>query len=450
MSGDPKIVALGAGSAGFNLVTLGDILKNKNFDKGTLYMVDIDEHKLKMVHSLAKRIKNEFGSKMELVSTSNRYEVLPDADYIILIIGINRDDTWSKDYELGKNFGIYHYAENGGPGSFGHTARNIAVLMPVFNDIQDLAPDSWMINFTNPLPRIHYAINELTSLKCISFCHQFWHGHYILGRLMLPDLQKRIGNDKISNYQDIRNASLKEYDILAAGLNHFSWMLDIKRKGTDEDIYPLIWANLDQVPKKFEALTIRMLKTFKKLLVGGETHISEYLPYTTKKENWDKYNLYPFNFQENKENKIKNMKKIQDMINYKLPLSHLHSDVAERIATIIDSIETNANVYEPALNIENNGCITNLSSDAIVEVPCLLNRFGASGVRIGSLPEPIAAICNQEISIAKLITQGSIKGDIDLITQAFALDPMVRDLELAEILTNAYVEAFKAELPQFK
>jgi alpha-galactosidase len=446
---DPKIVVLGAGSASFSLNTLFKLLKTRDFDNGTLYMVDIDEKKLKIVSTLAKRIKLEFGSRMELFSTTDRLKALSEANFVILVIGIDRDNTWQMDYELGKKFGIYHYAENGGPGSFGHTARNLAVLMPIFKDIQDLAPNSWIINFTNPLPRIHYAIKEYTKLKCVSFCHQYWHGHYIIGRIMLPDLKKRFSTKNLSDYKLIRNASLQEYDVLAAGLNHFSFMLDFRRNLTNEDIYPLFRRYVKNVPKKFESLTIHMFKVFKLLPISGETHISEYLPYTHLKQNWDKYHLVKFNFEENKINRIKNFQKIQSLISGNLPLNHLQPERSERLADIIYEIYMNTNSLEPALNIENNGCIRNLPEDAIVEVPCFLNRYGASGMNIGRLPESIAALCNREISIAKLITQGSVSGDREKIIQAFALEPMVNDLNLAEKLVDTYLDTFEPFLPQF-
>ncbi|MHA2389842.1 MAG: family 4 glycosyl hydrolase, partial [Candidatus Hodarchaeales archaeon] len=69
--------------------------------------------------------------------------------------------------------------------------------------------------------------------------------------------------------------------------------------------------------------------------------------------------------------------------------------------------------------------------------------------KIGNLPDSIATLCNREITIAKLSVEGSIKGDRDLIIQAFALDPMVANLDHAEVLSNDYITTFKNYLPQF-
>lgn len=444
---NPKIVAIGAGSASFSLEALGRILNQPEFQKATLCMVDTNEESLKTVYTLAKKIKHEKKTQTEIIAEPNRRKVLYDADFVILSVAVDRENTWEQDYKIAKKFGIWHYAENGGPGSFGHTARNIGTVIPILNDIHDYAPDAWLINFTNPLPRIHYAAKDYAKIKCISFCHQFWYGNYILGRILAQNLNIKVNTT--TSYFEFRNASLQEYDILAAGLNHFTWMLDVRRKSTGEDMYPLIRQYSLTMPPTFEALTFHLFRTFGLLPVPGETHLSEYLPYTARKENWKKYNLYHYNFEEGKENRERNWKKIKDLISGKLSLEHLYSDPAERIVDLILELFTNANCLEPAVNIENDGSISNLPDDAIVEVPCIVNRSGAVGVKVGELPEAIAALCQREISIAKLITQASVLGDRNSAIQAFALDPMVNDLDLAERLVSEYLEVFRASMPQF-
>ncbi|MFX0207132.1 MAG: hypothetical protein ACFFDT_14175 [Candidatus Hodarchaeota archaeon] len=447
MANEPKIVVIGAGSTNFCSVTLKDILGEAKLQNATLCMVDTDESNLNLVSSLAKVIKNRYQSKIELSADINRRKVLEDADFVILSIGVDREQTWQTDFEIAKKFGIWHYAENGGPGAFGHTARNLAVIMPILNDIHDSASDAWLINFTNPLSRIHYAAKDYANVNCLSFCHQYWYGFYILGRILTEDLG--ISKHQNLEYLDYRNIALNEYNVLAAGLNHFTWMLEVRRKSNGEDLYPLIRQKIEKLPPTYEALTKHVFKIFNLLPVPGETHLSEYLPYTTRKENWEKYNLYPFNFEENRQNKVKNWQNIKKIIEGKLQVEILKPDPAERIANLITEIYTDASFIEPALNIENNGAITNLPTDAVVEVPCLVNKKGGLGVCVGKLPEAIASLCNKEISIAKLITKASVEGDREAGIQAFALDPMVNDLNLAEKLFCEYLKTFKDVLPQF-
>ncbi|MFX1284606.1 MAG: hypothetical protein ACFFB5_13175 [Promethearchaeota archaeon] len=452
----PKIVIIGAGSASFGLENLGGIMRHEDLQGSTLVLVDTNSNNLNLITTLARRMNREWNSKMTIESTTDRTEALADADFVILSVAVDREETWKKDHEIGKKYGIWHYAENGGPGSFSHTARGIAFIIPILHDIHDLAPDSWLINFTNPVPRIHYAANY-NEIKCVSYCHQIWHGYSILGRILAADL-------KITDYLDwtfewtdesfaksalfLVNAAA-EYDIHAAGLNHFTWMMDVKRQETGEDLYPLIRKEISNLPPDFEPLTQHMFNIFGLLPVPGDCHLAEYLPYTVTKENWIRYGIQLYDFEWSLKRRNKMWEEITGMATGKRSLDTFVQNPFDRGEYVMAGIFSNSNSYEAALNITNNGAISNLPDDAVVEVPVILNRMGALGMRMGALPEGIAALCQREISQAKLITKASIEGDREVALQAFAIDPMINDLSLAETLLDEYLQVHKKYLPQF-
>ncbi|UCG00718.1 MAG: hypothetical protein JSW11_13995 [Candidatus Heimdallarchaeota archaeon] len=454
MSDGPNIVIIGAGSASFGLENLGGIMQHEALKGSTLALVDINEGNLELVTALAHCMNEEWNSNMLISSTTDRKKVLPDADFVILSVAVDREKTWIKDHEIGLKHGIWHYAENGGPGSFSHTARGLAFIMPILYDIHDLAPDSWLINFTNPVPRIQYAANY-ANLKCVSYCHQLWHGYSIVGRILAGDLGITEHLDWIYEWTDESSEkqglftvkAVLEYEILAAGLNHFSWMTDIRRKDTGEDLYPLIKNEVLKLPSNFEPLTQDVFKTFGLLPIPGDCHLCEYLPFTYTQENWSHYNIALYDFKRAEIKRDQMWKQIREMASGKRSLAYLISNPFDRGEEIITGIYSNANSYEPALNITNNGTIDNLPNDAVVEVPVILNRKDVSGLRMGPLPEGIAALCQQEISIAKLITKASIEGDREAALQAFVL--MVDDFRLAENLLEDYIQTHKKYLPQF-
>ncbi len=454
MNDGPKIVIIGAGSASFGLENLTGIMDHEDLKgEASLSLVDVNEPNLKAITALANRLNHEWKSDMEIVSTTDRKEVLPDADFVVLSVAVDREETWIKDHELAKKYGIWHYAENGFIGSFTHTARGLAFIMPILYDIHDLTPDAWLINFTNPVPRIGYAA-QYTNVKSIGLCHQIWHGYGILGRFLANDLGITENLDIAVQWTDESEAILTEfalkaaveYDIKAAGINHFTWMLDVRRSETWEDMYPLIREEALNVHPNFEPLTQHMFRIFGLLPVSGDCHLSEYLPYTLTKENWDKYHIQLYDFDRGKKQREAMWLKIDEIITGKRSLD-VQPNPAERGDAIIAEIFTNANAYEQAVNIENNGAISNLSDDAIVEVPALISSYGISGLKVGRLPEGITALCNREISIAKLTTKSAIEGDREAALQAFAL--MVDDLALAEKLLDEYLQTHKKYLPQF-
>lgn len=454
MTDGPKIVIIGAGSASFGLENLGGIMQHKALKGSTLALVDINEGNLELVTALARRMNEEWNSNMVVLSTTDRKKVLSDADFVILSVAVDREETWIKDHEIGLKHGIWHYAENGGPGSFGHTARGLAFIMPILYDIHDLAPDSWLINFTNPVPRIQYAANY-ANLKCVSYCHQIWQGYSIVGRILAEDLGITEHLDWVHEWTDESSEkqgfftvkAVLEYNILAAGLNHFTWCLDIRRQDTGEDLYPLVRKKVVKLPSNFESLTQDVFRTFGLLPIPGDCHICEYLPFTYTKENWSRYNIALYDFERGKNRRNQMWQQIRDMASGKLSLAYLIPNQFDRGEDIIAGMYSNTNSYEPALNITNNGAISNLPDDAVVEVPVILNRTNTSGLRMGALPEGIAALCQREISIAKLITKASIEGDRESALQAFVL--MVDDYILAETLLDEYIQTHKKYLPQF-
>ncbi len=453
MDSAANIVIIGAGSASFGLDNLSGIIAHEDLQNSTLKLVDIHEQNLKTINTLGELMRQEWNSDITIESFLDRKQALIDADYVILSVAIDREETWLKDFQIARKYDIYHYAENGLMGSFGHTARGLAFIMPILYDIHDLAPNSWLINFTNPVPRIGYAA-EHVGVKSIGLCHQIWHGYGILGRYLANDL----GITENLNFevkwtdksQEIMSEfaveAAGEYDIKAAGLNHFTWMLDVRRLDTKEDLYPLIRQEAEYVYPNFEPLTKHMYDIYGLLPVPGDCHLAEYLPYTFSKENWDKYRIQLYDFNRGKIQRENMWVRINEIVSGKRELD-IQPNPSERADAIIGELLTNSNAYEQAVNIPNQGAITNLPDDAIVEVPALVNSFGVSGMKVGRLPEAIAALCQREISIAKLITTASIKGDREPVLQAFAL--MLPDLSIAEQMLDDYIEVHKKYLPQF-
>ncbi|MHA2244261.1 MAG: family 4 glycosyl hydrolase, partial [Candidatus Hodarchaeales archaeon] len=212
----PNIVIIGAGSASFGLENLTGIMDHEDLKgEASLSLVDINEANLEAVTALANRINHKWKSNMEIVSTTDRKEVLSDADFVVLSVAVDREETWLKDHKLARKYGIWHYAENGFVGSFTHTARGLTFIMPILYDIHDLAPNAWLINFTNPVPRIGYAAQH-ANVKTIGLCHQIWHGYGILGRFLANDLGLTENLDFKFDWTDESDNILTKFAIEAA------------------------------------------------------------------------------------------------------------------------------------------------------------------------------------------------------------------------------------------
>jgi alpha-galactosidase len=396
---------------------------------------------------------------MTISATDDRRQALPGADYVILSIAVDRENRWRIDHELAKDFGIMHYAENGGPGAFFHTARNLAQVMPILGDMDRLCPEAKLLNFTNPVPRIALAAHRYSTIDTVGICHQLGFGYMMAGYL----LAKELGIEAPEGYQfvwtdeageierSIVTQAEEKLDITAAGINHFTWMLDVRSKD-GEDLYPLLKKRFIEGPRNFEPLTRQMVELFDCIPVPGDCHMCEYLPYThdIHRDTWKKFDIQMYDLNRGSKHRDEMWESIRAMGEGSAPLDSAAQAHTERAELIIGAMVSNSHAYEQAVNIPNRGYIENLFPDSIVEVPAVVAANGVRGLGVGALPEPVAELCRRQITIAELTVKAAVEGDRKLALQALALDPMIDDPSIVAPLFEGYLQAHRGFLPQFE
>ena len=458
MNKKPKIVVIGAGSASFGLTNLGAIMRTPELHGATLSLCDLNKEGLDLITTLANRINREWDAQMTIESSTDRTQVLSNSDYVILSVAIDREKCWIQDCELGEKYGIKHYGENGGPGGFFHAARNTALILPILKDIEKLAPNSYLLNFTNPMTRICTVAARYTNVKTVGICHQLDFGYIMAARILGEELGLDVKHDYIFTWGDqkgisrtLREAAYDRFDILAGGINHFTWMLSIKDKQTGDELLPL-FKQLFVNQKEFEPYTRKLIETFGECPTSGDAHCLEYIPYTSNMERktWEKFDIqmYPLIGQEKKRDRI--WRKIANMASGKESIDYMRDVHTDRAELIITALWEGQNLYDMAVNIPNTtGYISNIDSDAIVEVPAVIGHHGIKGVAIGDLPAIPAQFCNRQKTIVDLAIKSIVEGDYQLGLQALAIDPMIDDLDIAKAILDDGLELFRPYLSTF-
>ena len=130
-------------------------------------------------------------------------------------------------------------------------------------------------------------------------------------------------------------------------------------------------------------------------------------------------------------------------------LDELKNARGEGAVEIIEGLWGGPEVYRAAVNIPNEGHITNLPEGAVVEVPALVGGWGVQGLHVGPLPAAVAELCLREIAVASLAVDASVGGDRHLALQALLLDPCINDLDTARAILEAYLTEYATYLPQF-
>ena len=453
----PKISVIGAGSASFGLTNLGAIMRTAQLAGSTLALCDKNEEGLNKIVALARRINNEWGSGMKIESSVKSSDVIPGSDFVIISVAIDREKCWLSDYELGKKYGIIHYAENGGPGGFFHGARNIALVQPIFKEIEKLAPNALVLNFTNPMTRLCTAAARYSKIRLVGICHQIEFGYMMIARILAKDLGLDVNSDYLFRWgtheeeRKLASAAEERVDLLAAGINHFTWFRSIRDKQTGEELYPLFKKRfLEQIV--FEPYTRDIIRVFDECPVSGDAHLLEYLPYTSNpaRGGWERYNIQMYPLADSDKNRNEMWDYISDMASGKKeiePLRHVHTERAE---SIISAVWCGENLYDMAVNIPNTQhVISNMPADSIVEVPAVLGLHGVMGVSMGDLPPVAVEFCNRQKTIVDLAVRAALEGDRKAAVQALALDPMIDDFVIAEKIVDDGLALNKAYLPAF-
>jgi alpha-galactosidase len=464
----PKIVLIGAGSAIFGLGAMATLIRSERLHGAQLALVDTNADALETMTQLAQILSDAWDAGMTITSATDRCEVLAGADFVVVSVQVgDRETVWEMDWQIPLRYGVHQpYAENGGPGSFAHTARNLPLMLAIARDMEELCPDAWFLNLTNPLIRLTLGVHRYTRIKVLGLCHQLLWGYAIAGAVLadrfgipVPEgFSVHTNADNMPNFIPVARAALEHLDIKAAGINHFSWVVDIRDKHTGEDLYPALrerWFN--GYRKDFEPLTREMFEIFGLMPTPGDSHLCEFLPWVSDPvtKPWEKYHLQLQSWDGNRRRRARRKALAESVVQGETPVDELRDvwkfDILEEpVAEIIAAIHFNDNYYNGQLNIPNNGgLIPNLPEEAIVEVPGVISGLGVQGLGLPPLPEGIAEMCRRELRLSGLVVDAAAIGDRQLALQALLLDPMVHDIDTARAILSDFLVEFAPYLPQF-
>jgi alpha-galactosidase len=451
-----KIVVIGAGSASFGLNTLGALMRSERLRGSTLALVDRNPASLETIASLARRLNADWGARMTITTHTHHASALDGAKFVVAAIEVPpREALWRQDWEITLRHGVRQpYSENGGPGGFAHAARNIGPVLEIAHAMEQACPDAWYINFTNPMVRICDAISRYSKIKVVGLCHQIFAGYRMVGRV----LADRLGLDPITLLlpdgtmpKSLGHFAADHFDLRAAGLNHFTWMTGLYDRHTGEDLYPLFAERWAAYNPNFEPLTRKIYKTFGLFPVPADTHLCEYLPWTSDPQTkpWDVYDLHLYNWDQAARNREEGLTHIAAMGRGEEPIDMLKGADSEGALEMIENIAGAGTHYHIAANRPNQGQISNLPLGAMVETPVVVNGAGIQPVAMGALPEAVAELLRRELSVVRLCVDAAVSGDRQTALQCLLFSPCITDLATAEAILDDYLTSYREHLPQF-
>lgn len=422
-----KIVLIGAGSVNFGPGTIADLIRAGDRLAGsTVTLVDINPEGLEAMASLARKMVAAAGADLTVEAATDRREALPGAEFVVVSIAVDREETWKLDFEVPIKHGVRHVlGENGGPGAFFHCARNIPPILEICRDMEELCPDALLINFTNPEPRICLAISSYSRIRAVGLCHQIGIGRWLVSQVLGRDAE--------------------EIDLKAAGINHFTWILDLRSKA-GEDLYPEFRRRLAAYDPAFEPLSRALMDAFGLFPATGDGHAGEYVKYA-----WEYVGMKGYDFAGAQEERARMWADVDRVNSGAEPVEKfLAKGGWERVVPIICGILENTNHFELSVDVPNQGHISNLPDGPVVEVPGIVSAAGVHGLAVGPLPEGIAAMCREQMYLQKMAVEAAVRGDRELALQCLILDPVVPNPKAARAIFDELMEAHREYLPQFR
>ncbi len=447
-----KITFMGAGSTIFAQNVLGDCMCREALKDSHIALYDIDAERLKeseyIIGTLNRNINDNRAKITTHLGIRSRKAALRGADFVVNAIQVGGyEPSTVIDFEVPKKYGLRQtIADTLGIGGIFRALRTIPVMLDFARDMEEVAPNAWLLNYTNPMCMLTGAMLKATSVKTVGLCHSV----QVCVQSLLETLGLECTPERLSG---IRSK--------IAGINHMAWLLELSENG--RDLYPEIkkiaekkvkaWRKAPKEEKSGNMIRLEMMKRFGYYVTESSEHNAEYAPFWIK-HNYpgliDEWNIPLDEYPRRCVNQISGWKKQYEKLLNDPQLTHKLS--REYGSGIINAIVTDT-PYQIGGNVINNGFITNLPGDAVVEVPCLVDRNGIQGTFVGKLPPQCAAMNMTNINVQLLTIEAALTLKRDHIYQAAMLDPhTAAELSIDDIvkLCDDLIDAHGDMLPKYK
>lgn len=429
-----KIVTIGGGSSYTPELVEGFIKRCKELPVKELWLVDIEEgkHKLEIVGNLAKRMVKKAGIDMEIHLTLDRREALKGADFVTTQLRVGLLEARIKDESIPLSHGVIGQETNGAGGLF-KALRTVPVVLDIIKDVEELCPNAWIINFTNPTGVITESVFRYTDFK-----------NYI-GLCNVP-IGMRNGIAKLFEVENER------IQMDFAGLNHMVYGLNVALDGedvTDEAIDKFVHSKLTMQNIKAIEFNADFVKNLG--LVPCPYHRYYYKTKEMLEEELNEFAKGKARGQVVKELEDQLFELYKDEnLDIKPPQLEkrggaYYSDAA---CNLISSIYNDKRDIQ-VVNTINNGAIRNFKDNQAVEVSSVITKNGPKPLSIGYLPDAVDGLVSQIKSFEMLAAKAAVYGDYNAAYLALCINPLIPSDDLAKIILDEMMEAHKDYLPQF-
>ncbi|WP_038195224.1 6-phospho-beta-glucosidase [Vibrio nigripulchritudo] len=429
-----KLAIIGGGSSYTPELVEGVLKRLDKLPVREMYFVDVaeGEEKLEIIAALAKRMVEKVGADIEIKASLDRRSAIKDADFIMTQFRVGGLKARANDERIPIKYNVIGQ-ETTGPGGFAKALRTIPVILDICKDIEELAPNAWMLNFTNPAGLVTEAVHRHTKVKSMGLCNV-----PVSMTMMVAEMM---------------DCEPHELQLDFAGLNHLVWVHQVWLHG--EDITETV------LEKVGDGANFSMKNIFEEPWDPDFLHALGVIPCP--------YHRYFYQTEamlaEEKQSAEEVGTRAEQVMQTEKELFELYRDVnldhkpeqleqrggayySDASLNLVDAIHNNLNAVH-VVNVRNNGAIHTLPDDAVIECSSVVGSFGAKPLAVGAFPAEIRGLIHQVKAYEELAVEAAVTGSYEKSLMALANNPLVPDIAVAKAILDEILESNKPYLPQF-
>lgn len=457
MADRKKIVLIGAGSAVFTKGLVADFIQS-GFGSWEIALCDINPVILESVRKLVQKMVDQKQADIVISASPDRKDLLPGADFVVTTIAVGGRRAWEQDVKIPRKYGIYQpVGDSIMPGGISRAQRMIPAMIEIAKDVERLCPDAYFFNYSNPMTAIVTAVRRVTNVKLVGLCHGVIYGEKYLAKMLGVDV--------------------KRLTVLGAGLNHLTWLYDIRVDGKDvrQDLLDIVAKQREENEKNPHVrnffnpqledkeiphfmdnpLSWELFERYGGIPAVVDRHAVEFFPERFPHGSYYGATLgvdaFPID-----DVIARGEKTYQDMLNQGELEGEVEADLFKRadgeheqlVEMIKSLILDERKVF--SVNIPNEGAVSGIPDDAVLEIPGVATAKGFSSMHVLGFDGPMKDIILKRLPSVDLTVEAALKGDRKLWADAMMLDGAVTDIATAEKLVEDFIKEHGENLPQYK
>lgn len=458
MKTSPKVVIVGAGSLFFGRKAIWQMVHSSHLCTGTLALVDTHPGHLDKMKRLAEKVIAHNRSPLKLEASTNRREVLTDADFVVLCFAADNARYRGIDCEVSARFGIRMCSgDTIGPGGLFRAMRELPEILRAARDIQELAPEAWVINYINPTTVMGMALRRhAPELKSLALCDAQWN----LREVSLKLAGVLEGKEPLTAEVD------KDLVLLSSGVNHFTWLLRAEYKG--RDLIPAIAAgiarnaerelNPDENDPAYtgakghlnSAIQHELYEAFGAIptvVAHTKEYVRFYQGHHTQPPRIPPLMLFDARARTQWTDSV--WKRVDGYLGGDTPIAEFDTEFGPDPATdLIEGMWANLG-KKFFINTANNGVVPNLADDAFIELYSDVDKNGPRPLPCPPLPRGIRGLTEQVLDAHELSVEAIVTRDRSLLRRALLTDPLTPSIADADGVIEALLAAEKEQLPDW-